>query len=417
MAILGLTGCQADSPFGDDQDPPTTLVASPVYSEGNDAAQAQLETLQRAIDSLRAATGSGWTGRQDDVTGYLADLSGGRFTTNSSAGVDGLIESFFDSHGLDLFGVTYDVLAVADFVPPDEMGPAAVRATQEIDGIPVLDGQLTVGLSDPREGAAITGIRGRVFAGLSPSTDPSMPAKSAVRTAERVSDGERTGRPSLVIVPNGTGLLAWEVTITGAEGSGISLGDGAYYLDAITGDLIEVRPLGAEANPTMLNPVNLGKSAGAAVRVAAEGDAVEIRGAGPSGEQITSVGRQTANGVELVDTTTPTYDPATGKGGIYTYSAQDTRRTSRASSTSSGRRTAPPSAIPMRWPRTPTAGRSTTTTPAWAGTHGTAPAPRSSRASTTATTSSATPTSPTASTRRRWSTATPAAGRAAWRRW
>ena len=33
-----------------------------------------------ALDALRSTTSSGWTGRQDDVTGYLADLSGGRFT-------------------------------------------------------------------------------------------------------------------------------------------------------------------------------------------------------------------------------------------------------------------------------------------------------------------------------------------------
>ncbi len=322
LAAIGLSACQADSPFGEDQEPPTVLVASPIFSEGNEGAQAQLEILQRGLDALRADTASAWTGRQDDVTGYLTDLSGGRFTSTTGPGVNGLVESFFDTYGLDLFGVPYDVLAVADLVPPDVMGPAAVRATQEFDEVPVVDAHLTIGLSDPREGAAITGIRGRVFPGLSPSTEPTVSAKSAVRSAERVSDGERTGEPTLVIVPNGAGLLAWEIAITGATGSGLSLGDGLYYLDAITGDLIEVRPLSAEANPTMLNPVKLG--ARSATANAAEGDPVEVSGTGPSGEQVTAVGRQTADGVELVDATVPSYDPATGEGGIYTFSAQDT---------------------------------------------------------------------------------------------
>ncbi len=318
LAATGLSACQADSPFGEDQAPPTVLVVSPVYSEGNDGAQAQLQTLQRVLDSLRSETSSGWTGRQDDVTGYLTDLSGGRYSAAAGADANALIESFLDDYGLDLFGVGYDDLELAEPSGADVTGSAAVRADQELDGVPVLDGELVLTLSDPRDGAAITAIRGRAFPGLSTSTDPTVPARAAARTSERLTGGERAGRPTLVVMPTGTGLLAWEVVIVGATGEGLGLSDGLYYVDATTGDLADVRPSSAGFNhaaalapsPTTSSP-------------SAEGDAVEVTGTGPTGEQLTAIGRQTANGVELVDPTTPTYDPATGEGGIYTFDAQD----------------------------------------------------------------------------------------------
>ena len=59
--------------------------------------QARLTTLQNAIDRLRKETGTGWTGRQDDVTGYLSELSGGSWPGTPTA--------FMDGYGPDLFGV------------------------------------------------------------------------------------------------------------------------------------------------------------------------------------------------------------------------------------------------------------------------------------------------------------------------
>lgn len=332
MAVLGLSACQAGSPFGEDQEPPTILVVSPVYSEGNDAAQAQLAMLQRTLDELRATTASGWTGRQDDVTGFLADLSGGRYTTSPGAAAETVVESFMGDYGLDLFGIGYADLSLAEPSGADITGTATIRADQELDGVPVIDGQLVFTVSDPDGDPSLTAARGRVFSDLSTSTDPTVPAKAAVRTAERLSSGERSGPPTLVVVPTGTGRLAWEVTIVGAEGAGGGLGltDGLYYLDATTGDLVEIRPANAQASPAItLSPVTMGSPARAAVRsavLAAEGDVVEVGGTGPSGEQLTSVGRQTAAGIELVDPTTSSYDEATSEGGIYTYSAQDTEK-------------------------------------------------------------------------------------------
>ncbi len=324
--MFGLSACQADSPFGEDQEPPTVLVASPVFSDGNDGAQAQLETLQRALDALRADTTSAWNGRQDDVTGYLADLSGGRFTAEADDAA-ALIESFLDDYGLDLFGVGYEDLELAEPSGADITGTAAVRADQVVDGVPVLDGQLVFTLADVDTTPGLVAVRGRVFGDLGPSTEPSVPARAATRTAETLSGGDRATKPTLVVMPTGVGTLAWEVVITGATGGSddLGLGDGLYYVDAVTGDLIDVRPSNGQFAPTLrLSPRKAGKPGmGAAL---AEGDDVEVSGTGPTGELLTAVGRQTANGVELVDTTTSTYDPATGEGGIYTFDAQDTER-------------------------------------------------------------------------------------------
>ncbi len=324
LAALGLSACQADSPFGEDQAPPTVLVVSPVYSDGNDGAQAQLETLQRVLDALRSETASGWTGRQDDLTGYLADLTGGRYSAAGGDGADAVIESFLDDYGLDLFGVGYEDLELAEPSGADITGTAAVRADQELNGVPVLDGQLIFTLDDPDTAApSLSAVRGRAFPALSTSTEPGVTAAAATRTAQRLSSGQRNGKPRLVVKPTGAGQLAWEVSITGADGSGgLGLSDGLYYLDATTGDLIEVRPVTAERSLSTALPAKLVKQVRAAL--AADPNSVEISGQTLFGDQLTAVGVRTEDGVALVDTTVPTYDDATGDGAIVTFTAQDT---------------------------------------------------------------------------------------------
>ncbi len=76
---------------------PVTLVVSEVWvndhqgdpggggAAGGSDVQARLTTLQRAIDRLRDETGTGWVGRQDDVTGYLSELSGGSWPGTPTA--------------------------------------------------------------------------------------------------------------------------------------------------------------------------------------------------------------------------------------------------------------------------------------------------------------------------------------------
>ena len=67
--------------IGTDQPEPLTLIASAAYAAAHPDTdlQARLAGMQRAIDELRSTTGSGWVGHQDDVTGYLGELSGGRY--------------------------------------------------------------------------------------------------------------------------------------------------------------------------------------------------------------------------------------------------------------------------------------------------------------------------------------------------
>src|SRR4051794_16656140 len=80
-AGFGLSACQTPIEGMDDDDEPMTLVVSDTWvhnhqgSGGGGAAdgevRARISSLQDAIDRLRKETGTGWTGRQDDVTGYL----------------------------------------------------------------------------------------------------------------------------------------------------------------------------------------------------------------------------------------------------------------------------------------------------------------------------------------------------------
>ena len=97
---------------------PVTLVVSETWvndhqgdpgaggAAGGSDVQTRLTTLQRAIDRLRDETGTGWVGRQDDVTGYLSELSGGSWPGTPTA--------FMDGYGPDLFGVDSTVLRLGE---------------------------------------------------------------------------------------------------------------------------------------------------------------------------------------------------------------------------------------------------------------------------------------------------------------
>ena len=79
--VLGMTACDDNRSIGGDDPGPTTLIASATYASTHPDTDVsgRLASLQRAINQLRRATGSGWVGRQDDVTGYLGELTGGRY--------------------------------------------------------------------------------------------------------------------------------------------------------------------------------------------------------------------------------------------------------------------------------------------------------------------------------------------------
>ena len=98
---------------------PTTLIASATYASTHPDTDVsgRLGNLQRAIDRLREATGSGWVGHQDDVTGYLGELSGGRYAAEQAAetpaDATGTATAFLDEYAEDLFGVPAEEVAVA----------------------------------------------------------------------------------------------------------------------------------------------------------------------------------------------------------------------------------------------------------------------------------------------------------------
>lgn len=324
-----LSACEQESPFEDAVSEPTSLVASPAFVQSGEGVQARLASLQQAIDRLRTSTGSGWVGRQDDLTGYLAELSGGRFTGTDGGDTEAAAESLMSEYGLDLFGVSYADLELGEVSAPDITGTGSVRATQVVEGVPVVDGELVMTVADPEGAAGVTAVRGRVFPGLDVATEPQLGARQAARSAKRLSGGDVVETPSLVIVPDNGGTLAWQVVIFGSEAGGstgdsISLSDGRYFISAENGELLMLRPTTAERTSAVaLLPRGVRRTIRFA---AADPNSVEVTGPNPLGGELTAIGLRTPDGVALVDTTVPTYDDATGDGAIVTYTAQDTEK-------------------------------------------------------------------------------------------
>ncbi|MCW2796579.1 M4 family metallopeptidase [Nocardioides sp.] len=329
----GLGGGSAD---------PTTLIVSAAYvqASGPDGdVQGRLADLQASIDDLRDSTGSGWVGRQDDLTGYLSELSGGRYFGPQGASAPDVIASFLDQYGSSLFGVGSGDIDLGAATAATEAGSATIRGTQEISGVPVLDGVLTFTIGAAEDEPRLSAARGRVFPGLAVDTDPRVSQDRARRIAANLSGGSVQRDPRLVVLPGGEGQLTWEVPVAGVvqSGSQAALSDGLYYLSAATGDLVTIRPSSADASPLLPQSSShsqrsaVGRVHGRlpvvsplprAMRLRAAGNSVAVSGQGPLGEDLTGFGEQTGQGVLLKDTTVPTYDAATGEGGIETFDAR-----------------------------------------------------------------------------------------------
>ncbi|MBF4769252.1 M4 family metallopeptidase [Nocardioides agariphilus] len=336
--VLAMTACD-DRGIGSDADPgPRTLIASAAYANSAPDADVsgRLADLQRGIDKLRASTGSGWVGRQDDLTGYLGELSGGRYSPADPADATDARETaaaFLAEYAEDLFGVPADAVVVPSEREIDASGSIVLRAPQEIAGVPVLDGGLVMTLGGDEEQARLNIVRGRVYPGLDVLTDPRVPPRLAEREAVRLSNGQVKGTPRLVVLPRETGMLAWEVNVfaAGKSGAGVQLSDGLYYLDAVTADLIEVRPTTAELAAPAVYSKLLSKASPRVSRklsqmvlaslAAPKGQPVEVSGNAPYIGKVTAEGLRTPQGVALIDTTTPSYQASSGRGGIYTFTA------------------------------------------------------------------------------------------------
>ena len=315
--VVLATGCQTPIEGADGHTEPVTLVVSETWvqsQQGGGAsageARARIASLRRAIDQLRAATRTGWTGRQDEVTGFLGDLSGGAWPGSPMA--------FLDEYGPALFGVDAATLRFED--PDTDTVPhvTSTRVTQALGDVPVLDASLVVsgrGGSASTDDLRVTGVRGRVFPGLTVATTPTLSAEQGAAAAVRAAGGTSDGPARLVVLPTGPGVLAWEVVVV-AEGAGIGSA-GRYYVDARTGDLLDVRPVAAGMVPPTAGP--------AARRAEPDPDSVQLSGQDSLGRDRTGYGLQTPTGVELTDTTTEAWDPATRSGAVQTYDASEVR--------------------------------------------------------------------------------------------
>ncbi len=308
------TGCQTTIEGGGEGRPPTVLVVSDAWvraHQDDGAATARIRSLRAAIERLRTETGTGFTGRQDDVTGYLAELTGGSWA-GSPAG-------FLAAYGPPLLGVDQASLRLDDVDTQTVPGVTTTRAGQALGQVPVLDALLVLsGRGDPAstDSQRVTGVRGRVFPGLTVSTTPTVAVEDAARTAVEASGGTTDGTGRLVVLPTGTGVLAWELLVLGATPGDTSAG--RYYVDAHTGDLADVRPVSTEVlPPTPTLGLGLGLRAGAAPDPAS----VEVTGTDPLGRRLTAYGVQKGRKVELTDTTTRAWDAAERTGAVQTFDA------------------------------------------------------------------------------------------------
>ena len=320
VVALGVvaTGCQTPiDGVDEDTPPPVTLVVSETWMQNHQGAggggaadgevRARIASLQEAIDRLRKETHTGWTGRQDDVTGYLSEVTGGSRP--------GTPADFIDDYGPALFGVDSSVLRFGE--PDSETVPniTTTKATQALGEVPVLDATLVFtgrGSSAATDDLRVTGVRGRVYPGLTVSTTPTLTPEQAAATAAEQAGGTTDGTPRLVVLPTGPGVLAWEVVVLADASTGPATGK--YYIDAATGDLVDVRPMSAEIAPPMPSRRS--------VRLTEpDPNSVPVTGKDPLGRDVTAYGLQTAQGVELTDTTTQAWDPVARTGAIQTHDA------------------------------------------------------------------------------------------------
>ena len=93
----------------------------------------------------------------------------------------------------------------------------------------------------------VTGVRGRVFPGLTvlDRPDRSRPDRRDA-SPSRPSGGTAQTPPSLVVMPRGAGVLAWLVTVAAPSDGTTPLAAADYYIDATTGDILSVQQVTGE---------------------------------------------------------------------------------------------------------------------------------------------------------------------------
>ena len=294
--------------------------------------------------------------------------------------------------------------------------------------MPVLDGGLVHDAS-----AATTSRPGSTSsaAGSSPvsTCPPTRGSPRASRGARRSGSrqGQVKGQPRLVVLPRDIGKLAWEVNVfaAGQSDAGVQLSDGLYYLDAVSAELLEVRPTTAElAAPSVFSKLLSKGSPQVSRRLTQmvlasldgpKGQPVDVTGNAPYLGRVTAKGLRDNQGVSLDRHHDAELQRGQRQGRHLHLQRRRVEQQLQPARPPLHARARPRSATPTRSAPRRSAGSSTTTTPASAATPGTARARRWSRRSTSATATSATPSS--APAWRRWSTATRARARTATCSW
>ena len=327
--LLLLSACGEGPQLQGSPDAPTVFVPSTSWQQSvsPEVYDQRVSSLTAAVERLRAETSSGWVARQDDVTGYVAQLRGGSYGGSGAAPEDQAAD-FLDAYGTELFGVTSQDIRFSEDAPADAAGMVVLRGEQHVGDVPVLDAVLTVAVSPVASEQRVTLINGRVFAGVDAATEPRIRPRAAARAAVRstrlatsgVDGGPRVtvqGEPELVVVATAeTAVLTWRVTIVGEGAEDIF----EVFVNAEDGSIVRSRPVRIGLGP---DRVPRGLAGESLAQAAPQGEAVEVTGTSPTGDAVVGTGLRTDAGtVELRDTTTPSFDPATGEGGIETYDAR-----------------------------------------------------------------------------------------------
>lgn len=312
-------------------DSPTVLTPSATWQQSvpADVYDERVQTLTAAIEQLRADTSSGWVGRQDDVTGYLTQLRGGIYESDGSDPTV-LAAQLLDDVGPTLFGVSSDQFVFSENAEPDESSTVALRAEQQVNEVPVVDGALTVAVSQASTSPRVTLVSGRAFPDVDVDTTPTVRPRAAGRTAAQATtipgagetEARVQGEPTLVVLPGrDRAALAWRVTIVGSaiDDNGISV----VFVDAHTGTVLQNRPGQLSQRSRLPSRGKPRGNPGVIAQAQPGGQSVAVTGQAPTGRSVSGTGTRRPDGtVVLLDTTVPSFDPATGGGGIETYSAR-----------------------------------------------------------------------------------------------
>jgi len=322
LCAAALSGCSAAP---DQAGTPGVLLPSSEYAQtvGPLRARQRSTDLGNAIAELRDATNSNWTGRQDDVSGYLTELSGGQFTVDDSS-VPQAARDLLRAYARPLFGVNARDLKIGAVQQTAGLPVAALRVGQLHHGVPVRDGELSLSAKSAKEAATITSVRGRTFPGLTVGVRPKLSVDAAKQVILDAAPNATMGDGQLLVVPTGQGLLAWQIATSGADPNDPNGGGLDYFVNALTGQMIDVRPTTMSA---VFGAADAPGTEGAfAYKLGPQDVPITVTGVDPQGRKVSAHALQTPAGIKLVDTTVNTYDPATGTGAVITYSADNTDR-------------------------------------------------------------------------------------------